>query len=115
MISILFNDEVKIIMKKKTTNRGNRQIHSSDNILSIDKIPLNGNIKIFKKDKQLYELNYNIHEQETKETESKWFQLNQSNDQFVVQIKASFDNNNLILSKVAIQELAGIKDVLLNI
>lgn len=113
MISILFNDEVdaKIIMKKKTTSRGNRQIHSSDNILTTT-IPLNGNIKILKKDKQLYELNYNINELAT---ESKWYQLNPANDQFVVQIKASCIDNNLLISKAAVQELSGIKDVLLNI
>ena len=112
MTSILFNNDLEILMEKGGVNRGNRHIHKSNNITNI--IPLNGNIKILKKNKQLYELNYNINE-ESVTSLPKWHQLNPSNDQFVVQIKASYENNNLIVKKVAIQELAGIRDVLLNI
>jgi hypothetical protein len=111
MTSILFNNDLEILMEKGGANRGNRYIHKSKNIANA--IPLSGSIKILKKNKQLCELNYNINEESA--SLPKWHQLNPSNDQFVVQIKASYENNNLILNKVAIQELAGIRDVLLNI
>lgn len=111
MTSILFND-LEILMKKEMVNRGNRHIHKSNTITNT--IPLSGNIKILKKNKQLYEINYNINKDDESSL-SKWHQLNPSNDQFVVQIKASYENNNLIVKKVAIQELVGIRDVLLNI
>ena len=112
MTSILFNNNLEILMEKGSVNRGNRLIHKSKNMANI--IPLSGNIKIFKKNKQLYELNYNINE-DLVSSLLKWHQLNPSNDQFVVQLNASYDDNNLVIKKVAIQELSGIKDVLLNI
>uniref|UniRef100_A0A6C0I1V3 Uncharacterized protein n=1 Tax=viral metagenome TaxID=1070528 RepID=A0A6C0I1V3_9ZZZZ len=133
MTSIIFNNDTEILMKNGAINRGNRLVHKSNNIANT--IPLSGHIKILKKNKQLYEINYNITQDatgdntrdstrdtprdSTKDTDTppllKWYQLNPSNDQFVVQIKASFDNNNLIVKNVAMQELSGIKDVLLNI
>jgi len=112
MTSILFNNDLEILMEKEGVNRGNRYIHKSKNIANT--IPLSGSIKISKKNKQLCELNYNINE-ESVASLPKWHQLNPSNDQFVIQIKASYENNNLIVKKIAIQELAGIRDVLLNI
>jgi hypothetical protein len=112
MTSILFNNDLEILMKKEGANRGNRHIHKSKNMTNI--IPLSGSIKILKKNKQLCEINYNINE-DLISSSPKWHQLNPSNDQFVIQIKALYENNNLIVKKVAIQELAGIKDVLLNI
>jgi hypothetical protein len=108
MISILINDEIKIHMNPNSINRGNRTIYTSNNILN--KISLNGNVKIYK-DGHLIdeEIVYKI------EKLSTWYQLNTSTSQLVVQFKIKYENNTATLIKVAIQEISKIKDVLIHL
>jgi len=113
MISVFFND-VCVAMGAKTKQRGNRQIHKSENMES-SLIPLNGDIKIYKDNKKLDTFTYNIHKNFFTNDENKWYQINSATEQFVVQINGTLSDDNVLITRVAIQELIGSRDILLSI
>jgi len=108
----VFNNDVKITMEEKTQVRGNRKIYKSPNIET--GILIDGAINLYKGYKsEIFTIKYNVHDR----YEEKWYQLNQPNDKYVIQIKGKLspESNLFILKKVAIQELLAETSLLLNI
>jgi len=117
-ISILFepddeaginNNEINITMETNTQIRNNREIFKASPNLKFNQT---GKIIIFENNIEKQSINYSI---DISSDESRWYQLNGLSDTYVFQVKLQNINDQLILSKIAVQKLLGRKNRLLNI
>jgi hypothetical protein len=110
-ISILFDGQSEgenILMDTNTQIRNNREIFKASTNL---KFVQTGKVIIYENNQEMKTIEYSIDVSDT----SKWFQLNELYDTYVLQVKLQTINDQLILSKIAIQKLLGKKNILLNI
>ena len=103
------NSDNNIKMEANTQIRNNREIFkASPNI----KFNQTGKIIVYENNVEKQSIDYSI---DISGDDSKWYQLNSLSDTYVFQVKLQNINDQLTLSKIAVQKLLGRKNRLINI
>ena len=120
-ISVIFNSEnevdvndvdgnsINIKMEANTQIRNNREIFKASPNAKFNQT---GKIIVYENNIEKQSIDYSI---DISSDESKWYQLNGLADTYVFQVKLQNINDQLTLSKIAVQKLLGRKNRLLNI